>query len=100
MVGGDITLSPVAISHGDLTIEITNENGEGTKPAHLQFLEQKTSLNDLVKAKVDKKTPRGGIVHRLDRTTSGVMIVAKNKLTHELLTEQFKQRSVNKEVQS
>ena len=50
VAGGDITLSPVAISHGDLTIEISNENGEGAKPAHLQFLDKKTSLNDLVKS--------------------------------------------------
>ena len=49
VAGGDITLKPVAISHGDLTIEIKDEQGQGT-PVSTQFLEQKTTLNDLVKS--------------------------------------------------
>lgn len=32
---------------------------------------------------------RPGIVHRLDKDTSGVMIAAKNDLSHRLLSEQF-----------
>jgi 23S rRNA pseudouridine1911/1915/1917 synthase len=39
---------------------------------------------------------RPGIVHRLDRDTSGVMVVAKNSLAQTKLTEQFKARSVAK----
>jgi len=39
---------------------------------------------------------RPGIVHRLDRDTSGVMVVAKNSSAHANLTEQFKSRSVSK----
>jgi 23S rRNA pseudouridine1911/1915/1917 synthase len=39
---------------------------------------------------------RPGIVHRLDRDTSGVMVVAKNSLTQADLAEQFKARSVVK----
>jgi 23S rRNA pseudouridine1911/1915/1917 synthase len=41
--------------------------------------------------------PRGGIVHRLDKDTSGVIIVAKNAQAHGFLAEQFKQRLVKKE---
>jgi 23S rRNA pseudouridine1911/1915/1917 synthase len=41
--------------------------------------------------------PRGGIVHRLDKDTSGVIIVAKNAEAHGFLAEQFKQRLVKKE---
>jgi 23S rRNA pseudouridine1911/1915/1917 synthase len=40
---------------------------------------------------------RPGIVHRLDKLTSGVMIVAKNTQTHRLLSQQFKNRLVKKE---
>jgi 23S rRNA pseudouridine1911/1915/1917 synthase len=40
---------------------------------------------------------RPGIVHRLDKDTSGVMVVAKNDLSMRSLTEQFKSRSVHKE---
>ena len=39
---------------------------------------------------------RPGIVHRLDRDTSGVMVVAKNSLAQADLAEQFKTRSVAK----
>ncbi len=40
---------------------------------------------------------RPGIVHRLDKDTSGVMVVAKNDLTHEGLRRQFKKRQVQKQ---
>lgn len=40
---------------------------------------------------------RPGIVHRLDRNTSGVMVAAKNDRAHAELVRQFKDRSVDKE---
>jgi 23S rRNA pseudouridine1911/1915/1917 synthase len=40
---------------------------------------------------------RPGIVHRLDRGTSGLMVVAKDDLTHRALARQFAGRSVEKE---
>lgn len=40
---------------------------------------------------------RPGIVHRLDRGTSGVMVVAKNDAAHQELARQFKFREVEKE---
>jgi 23S rRNA pseudouridine1911/1915/1917 synthase len=40
---------------------------------------------------------RPGIVHRLDKLTSGVMLVAKNTLSHRRLAQQFKSRQVKKE---
>ncbi|MCA9324124.1 RluA family pseudouridine synthase [Candidatus Saccharibacteria bacterium] len=39
---------------------------------------------------------RGGIVHRLDRATSGVMICAKNEASLSFLQKQFSERSVEK----
>ncbi len=39
---------------------------------------------------------RGGIVHRLDRATSGVIICAKNKKTLGMLQKQFQLRTVKK----
>jgi 23S rRNA pseudouridine1911/1915/1917 synthase len=39
---------------------------------------------------------RPGIVHRLDRDTSGVMVVAKSEAAHQSLTDQFKGRVVRK----
>jgi 23S rRNA pseudouridine1911/1915/1917 synthase len=40
---------------------------------------------------------RPGIVHRLDRGTSGLMVVAKNDAAHEKLSRQFHDREVEKE---
>lgn len=39
---------------------------------------------------------RPGIVHRLDRDTSGVMVIAKNDMAHLALAEQFAKRRVFK----
>ncbi len=39
---------------------------------------------------------RPGIVHRLDKDTSGVIIVAKNDRAHRFLQEQFKERRTEK----
>lgn len=40
---------------------------------------------------------RPGIVHRLDKDTSGVMVVAKSDQAHRALSEAFKSRDVDKE---
>ena len=42
---------------------------------------------------------RPGIVHRLDKDTSGVMVVAKERRVHESLAHQFKQRLVRSVVE-
>lgn len=39
---------------------------------------------------------RPGIVHRLDKDTSGLLVVAKNDLAHRALIKQFKAREVKK----
>ena len=39
---------------------------------------------------------RPGIVHRLDKDTSGLLLVAKNNKTHKLLQEKFKKREINR----
>jgi len=39
---------------------------------------------------------RPGIVHRLDKDTSGIMVVAKDDITHRELSKMFKDRKVTK----
>ncbi|AKM84014.1 TPA: RluA family pseudouridine synthase [Candidatus Campbellbacteria bacterium] len=39
---------------------------------------------------------RPGIVHRLDRETSGILLIAKNQKTFLFLKEQFKERAIKK----
>jgi 23S rRNA pseudouridine1911/1915/1917 synthase len=41
-------------------------------------------------------TPRCGIVHRLDRPTSGVLLVAKDPETYSAITDMFKERYMDK----
>jgi len=43
---------------------------------------------------------RPGIVHRLDKDTSGLMVVAKNDLAHHALTRQFADRSLSRIYQA
>ncbi|MCB2180184.1 RluA family pseudouridine synthase [bacterium] len=40
---------------------------------------------------------RPGIVHRLDKDTSGILVVAKNDASHQFLQKQFKKRQVQKQ---
>ncbi len=59
------------------------------------------SLANVIQHHLDQQTHwrgllRPGIVHRLDRLTSGVMVVAKEHLSHGLLTEAFTRRKVHK----
>jgi 23S rRNA pseudouridine1911/1915/1917 synthase len=44
----------------------------------------------------DDNTLRPGIVHRLDKDTSGLILVAKNRVAQADLSAQFKSRTVNK----
>ena len=39
---------------------------------------------------------RPGIVHRLDKDTSGLLLIAKNNKIHKLLQEKFEKREVNR----
>ena len=48
VAGGEITLKKVAISHGDLTLEVGGEGGG--KPGSLFLIEDKSKLKDLVNA--------------------------------------------------
>lgn len=43
---------------------------------------------------------RPGIVHRLDKNTSGLIIIAKTDIAHQNLVEQFKNRKVKKYYQA
>ena len=48
----------------------------------------------------DKPEERAGIVHRLDRMTSGVMIIARNQMAFEDLKNKFQKRYVRKKYRA
>ncbi len=58
------------------------------EPSVASFLRQK--------ARMEKNDERAGIVHRLDRVTSGLMICAKSEEAATFLQKQFADRSVKK----
>ncbi len=43
---------------------------------------------------------RPGIVHRLDKDTSGILLVAKDDLNHHFLARQFRERTIKKEYRA
>jgi 23S rRNA pseudouridine1911/1915/1917 synthase len=68
---------------------LTHSKGDFNPEATIE-----TWLRERIKQPID--TPRGGIVHRLDRATSGVMICAKTPEALKWLQRQFAQRRTKK----
>jgi 23S rRNA pseudouridine1911/1915/1917 synthase len=73
----------------DMVVHPAKGNWSGTLVNALQF-----HFSQLSKANGEY---RAGIVHRLDRDTSGVILVAKEEQTHRELSMQFEQRKIFKE---
>lgn len=68
------------------------------KPVEFLSVPGKT-ITDSVYTRMKAKYPDATgplIVHRLDMSTSGVMLIAKNKMAHERLQKQFLKRTVQK----
>lgn len=71
------------------------------KPAGLITTSSETqtslTLQDILASDFSIKVERSGIVHRLDKDTSGLLVVAKTNEALETLQAQFKGREVKKE---
>ena len=59
--------------------------------------EKGLTLVELVSAGLHISIDRAGIIHRLDKDTSGVLLIAKDQETFVRMQEQFKKRVVYKE---
>lgn len=57
-------------------------------------------VGEPAKSPKGKELERSGVVHRLDRDTSGVMVLAKTQAAYEHLKEQFHNRLVHKEYRA
>jgi len=58
---------------------------------------ENTILNGLLfKYPESRKLPRAGIVHRLDKDTTGLVVVAKNRLAFDSLSKQILKRNINR----
>lgn len=88
---------PLEIIHEDDALLIVNKPaGLVVHPAAGNW--QGTLVNALLNHDASLNVlPRAGIVHRLDKETSGLLMVAKNLQAHHSLTEQLQQRSITRE---
>ena len=64
----------------------------------------KTLVNALINYKKQLSNINGelrpGIVHRIDKHTSGLVVIAKNNFTHENLSNQFSEHSIERKYQT
>ncbi|MCP5143816.1 MAG: 23S rRNA pseudouridine(1911/1915/1917) synthase RluD [Gammaproteobacteria bacterium] len=44
--------------------------------------------------------PRGGLIHRLDKDTSGLLVIARNALALRVLTEEMQAREIHREYEA
>ena len=99
---------PVQLAAEDIPLEVIYEDIDLAvinKPAGLTVYPapghpSHTLVNAMLRRFPDLSTfgssPRPGIVHRLDKDTSGLMVIARNEQARLNLVEQFKSRSVIK----
>ena len=93
----DITLD--IIYEDDDVIIINKEKGMVVHPANGNY--SGTMVNSLMNSHSGKLSSingviRPGIVHRIDKDTSGILVVAKNDNAHKNLSEQFKVHSITR----
>ena len=100
-------LTPEVIDHSESTLPIIYEDENVIvidKPLGV-LTHSKGALNDeftvaeFVRPKTTYKdqTNRPGIIHRLDRATSGVIVCVKNDATASYISKQFSERTVKKQ---
>jgi 23S rRNA pseudouridine1911/1915/1917 synthase len=94
---------PLEIIYQDQDIAVVNKpKGMVVHPAHGNW--DQTMVNALLYHIKDLSGINGqlrpGIVHRLDKDTSGVMVVAKHDQAHRSLAEQIKEHSMKREYQA
>ncbi len=89
---------PIIYQDEDLVV-VNKPKGMVVHPAHGNW--DGTMVNALLYHIKDLSGINGelrpGIVHRLDKDTSGVMVVAKNDRAHRSLAEQIRVHSINRE---
>lgn len=95
---------PIEIVYEDENMLVINKpSGMLTHPTTVEV--SGTLVNALLFKFGDKLSDingefRRGILHRLDRNTSGLLMIAKNNQAHEFLAEQIKNHSINKKYRA
>jgi 23S rRNA pseudouridine1911/1915/1917 synthase len=70
------------------------------KPAGLVTTPAETisepTVSDILQTEFGNRLDRGGVVHRLDKDTSGILLAAKNQAAFDALQNQFRDRTIHK----
>lgn len=87
-----------SIVYEDENIIIVNK-AQGV-PVHPDKEQNSETLIDLVREYLSSKNGfQPALCHRLDRNTGGLIIIAKNQASHDLILEKFKSREIKKYYQ-
>lgn len=102
LIGLSVEANPLLVNNSEnLVIEIIYEDQDIiviNKPPELLSVPG-LHIQDSVQTRILKKYPEITgplIIHRLDMSTSGIMILAKNKHAHQFIQSQFIKHTVNK----
>jgi 23S rRNA pseudouridine1911/1915/1917 synthase len=98
---------PLDIRHEDEYLLIVNKPaGMVTHPAYKNYsgtlvnavMHYASSKNDTLSSM--NGFERAGIVHRLDKDTSGLLVIAKDEITHSKLSDLFMRHDIEREYQA
>lgn len=118
-ISGEVKTKPSASVENDIFLDIINEKGARPqvdletvyddpdirvviKPAGMlvhptsAHQEEGTVVDAILAETTDDDPVRPGIVHRLDRNTSGLIVLAKSKAAKEYMQKQFQDRNIQK----
>jgi len=83
---------------------IVHRDGRNEEPSVADWvLENYPSINGVGEDWISPQgevVPRPGIVHRIDRTTSGVLVIAKTEESFSFLKQQFQDRTLTKKYKA
>ena len=80
----------------DLVVFETNDLVALNKPSGLLSIPDREGKEVSLKTLLKEKYGNIFTVHRLDKDTSGLIVFAKNEITHKLLSQQFETRQTKK----
>lgn len=84
----------IVVKPAEMLVHPTNRDKNGTLLNALSYyLNQETKIGDELSTSA---VVRPGLVHRLDKKTSGLMVVSKTARAHRSLTRQFQKKLVGK----
>ena len=86
-----LTVNRAETTRNDITIQDWAEKYLG-----ISYQQSNTKYGDKDWKPEDEFYQRGGVVHRLDKETSGVLILAKNPAAFQLVQDQLKERTIKK----